>query len=105
MFLPTITMSRLQRLHFKFIFQKINAVGIIGVLRCLPTSFLNYSKLYNWGTKKPGTHVKLVYGPEGMAEPQVEEILAPLRAAVKKQVSASHLFMIIKCPSLYLFLG
>lgn len=105
LFLPTITMSRLQRLHFKSIFQKTITVGGIGVQRRSPISFLNYPKLYNWGTKKSATHVKLVYYPEGMAEPQVEEILAPLRAAVKKQVSASYLFMIFKCLSLYLFLG
>lgn len=96
-------MSRLQRFHFKFIFQKTIPVESIGILRRRPTSFLNHSKLYNWGTKKPATHVKLVYYPEGMAEPQVEEILAPLRAAVKKQVSGIHLFMIIKCPSCIIF--
>lgn len=101
-------MSRLQRLHFKFIFQKTITIGNIGILHRPSTSFLNYLNLSNWRSKKSATHVKLVkliYYPEGMAEPQVEEILAPLRAAVKKQVSASYLLMIIKCLILYLFSG
>lgn len=79
-------MSRLQclALNLKLFF------GVGRIISAADLSFSNrhYSKLSNWGTKKSATHVKLVYYPEGMADPQVETILAPLRAAVKKQVSA-----------------
>lgn len=79
------TMSRLQCLDLKSVFRQIVAVRpqarVTAVVR-------HRSKLSNWGTKKPSSgHVKLVYFPEGMADPKVEQILAPLRAAVKKQVS------------------
>lgn len=84
------TMSRLQCLSLKSVLRQLIIVtaGKSGIQACLSVSTRHYSKLSNWGTKKSVTHVKLVYFPEGMADPQVEQILAPLRAAVKKQVSA-----------------
>lgn len=85
-------MSRLQCpiLNLKFFFGvgRIISAGKTRFSAHQSFSSRHYSKLINWGTKKSATHVKLVYYPEGMADPQVESILAPLRAAVKKQVSA-----------------
>lgn len=82
-------MSRLQCLNLKSVLEQIIvAAGKEGIKARLSVSTRHYSKLSNWGTNKSATHVKLVYYPEGMADPQVEQILAPLRAAVKKQVSA-----------------
>lgn len=82
-------MSRLQCLNLKSVLKQIIVTaGKSRYQACLSLSTRQYSKLRNWGTKKSVTHVKLVYYPEGMANPQVEQILAPLRAAVKKQVSA-----------------
>lgn len=83
------TMSRLQCLNLKSVLKQIIVTaGKSGIQACLSVSTRHYLKLSNWGSKKSATHVKLVYFPEGMADPQVEQILAPLRAAVKKQVSA-----------------
>jgi hypothetical protein len=79
-------MSRLQCLDLKFVFRLLNVAGVIGKYR-LSIGCRYYSKVSDWGTKKSGSLVKLVYYPEGMADPQVEVILAPLRADVKKQVS------------------
>lgn len=78
-------MSRLQCLDLKSVFRQIFTARIHV---CVTAVVRHRSKLSNWGTKKPPSgHVKLVYFPEGMADPNVEQILAPLRAAVKKQVS------------------
>jgi len=45
--------------------------------------------------------VKIIHYPvEGMADPRVEQILAPLRAAVKKQVSALTMVVPSYCTTL-----
>lgn len=90
-------MSRLQCLNLKLVLERIIvAAGKKAGIEGRPSvSTRHYSKLSNWGTNKSATRVKLVYRPEGMADPQVEQILAPLRAAVKTQVSA------IGCRPLY----
>lgn len=80
-------MSRLQCLNLKSVLRHIIIAGEFKVQSCLSIGSRCYSKQSNWGTKKSVTLVKLVYYPEGMADSQVEQILAPLRAAVKKQVS------------------
>lgn len=84
-------MSRLQCLNLKllvfkhtFILARKNTISTY-----LYFGICRYSKLINWGTKKSNTNVKIIFYPEGMADPQIEQILAPLRAAVKKQVSDS----------------
>lgn len=79
-------MSRLQCLNLKLVIRRILTAGEIGVHTRLFTNIRNFSKLSNWGTKKSATHVKIVnYHPDTMADTQVEQILAPLREAVKKQ--------------------
>lgn len=81
-------MSRLQYMNLKLVFRQILTAGESRVQICLSVSTRYYSKLSNWGTKKAATHVKITnYHPEAMADPQIEQILAPLREAVKKQVS------------------
>jgi len=81
-------MSRLQYMNLKLVFRQILTVREIRVQNCSSVTTRYYSKLSNWGTKKPATHVKIInYHPEAMADPQIEQILAPLREAVKKQVS------------------
>lgn len=40
-----------------------------------------------WGSKKKHRKVKLQFTFNKMADPRIEEILAPLRASVKEQVS------------------
>lgn len=80
-------MSRLQCLNLKSVLRLIVTAGEFKVIPSPSVGFRYYSKQSNWGTKKSVSLVKLVYYPEGMADPQVEQILAPLRAAVKKQVS------------------
>lgn len=80
-------MSRLQCPNLKSVLWHIITAGKYKVPSCSCASTRYYSKQNNWGTKKSVSLVKLVYYPEGMADPQVEQILAPLRAAVKKQVS------------------
>lgn len=81
-------MSRLQCLNLKSVFKKncIKAAKTLAQAR-LSTGTRCYAIRSNWGSKKSNTLIKLIYHPEGMADPRVEEILAPLRAAVKKQVS------------------
>lgn len=83
------TMSRLQYMNLKSIFSKVTLVQKLRTPARLIASSRYYSKLSSWGTKKSATHVKITYYPEGMADPKVEEILAPLRAAVKKQVNTN----------------
>lgn len=79
-------MSRLQYMNLKLVFRQILTAREIRVHNCSSVSIRYYSKLSNWGTKKPATHVKITnYHPEAMADPQIEQILAPLREAVKKQ--------------------
>lgn len=80
-------MSRLQCLDLKPFFRLLYGARVIGTQYRLSVGCRYYSKVSNWGTKKSGSLVKLVYYPEGMADPQIEVILAPLRADVKKQVS------------------
>lgn len=94
-------MSRLQSLtlNLKLFFGRIISARKTGLqINCSR----HYSKLSNWGTKKSANHIKLIYYPEGMADPQVETILAPLRAAVKKQVSTYFEKNIYK-PSIFNF--
>jgi len=45
-----------------------------------------YSKLVYWGSKKKHRQVKLHFSASDMADPKIEEVLAPLRAQVKEQV-------------------
>lgn len=86
-------MSRLQCLNLKLVIRRILTAGEIGVHTRLFTNIRNFSKLSNWGTKKSATHVKIInYHPDTMADTQVEQILAPLREAVKKQVSGNSFF-------------
>lgn len=80
-------MSRLQCLNLKLVLRQIITAEEFKVIHYLSVGSRYYSKQSNWGTKKSVSLVKLVYYPKGMADPQVEQILAPLRAAVKKQVS------------------
>jgi hypothetical protein len=44
-----------------------------------------------WGSKKKHRKVKLQFTFDRMADPRIEEILAPLRASVKEQVSSVFL--------------
>lgn len=77
------TMSRLQCPNLKSVLRRI-----ITAREFVTQDIYRRSKSNNWGTKKSVTYVKIIHYPvEGMADPQVEQILAPLRAAVKKQVS------------------
>lgn len=46
----------------------------------LPVSF------QKWGSKKKNREIKLHFPLDTMADPKIEEILAPLRAKVKEQV-------------------
>lgn len=47
-----------------------------------------YSKTSDWGSKKAHRNVKLrLLEYQTMADPKIEEILAPLRQSVKEQVS------------------
>lgn len=46
-----------------------------------------YSETPKWGSKKSHRKVKLHFQLQSMADPKMEEILAPLRASVKEQVS------------------
>lgn len=87
-------MSRLQSLNLKLLIRRIlTTAGEFGVQNRLSANTRHFSKLSNWGTKKSATHVKIVnYHPDTMADAQVEQILAPLREAVKKQVSEHRLF-------------
>lgn len=86
-------MSRLQCLNLKLVIKQILTAGENEVQTRLSANTRNFSKLSNWGTKKSATHVKIVnYHPETMADAQVEQILAPLREAVKKQVSRYRLY-------------
>jgi hypothetical protein len=45
-----------------------------------------------WGSKKKHRKVKLQFTLDKMADPRIEEILAPLRASVKEQVSFVALY-------------
>ncbi|XP_067005016.2 glycine--tRNA ligase [Anabrus simplex] len=54
-------------------------------LRLISTSFTYCNSKQKWGTKKQHRAVKLQYLFDTMADPQSEEILAPLRASVKEQ--------------------
>jgi len=86
-------MSRLQCPNLKLVIKQILTAGQIGFQTRLSANTRNFSKLSNWGTKKSATHVKIVnHHPDTMADTQVEQILAPLREAVKKQVSGHRLF-------------
>lgn len=49
--------------------------------------FSHTSSLYQWGKNKKHRNVKLQWYFDKMDDPKVEEILAPLRANVKEQVS------------------
>jgi len=90
---PNLGMSRLQCLNLKSVIRQIFVAGETGVLIHPSANTRRYSKLSNWGTKKSATHVKIVnHHPRAMADPQVEHILAPLREAVKKQVSSRFRF-------------
>ena len=55
----------------------------------VPRSFNYTSVCFNssWGSKKKHRQVKLHFNLDIMADPKIEAILAPLRAAVKEQVS------------------
>jgi len=86
-------MSRLQCLNWKLVIKQILTAGEIYVQTRLSTNTRHFSKLSNWGSKKSATHVKIInYHPGTMVDAQVEQILAPLREAVKKQVSGHRLF-------------
>jgi len=86
-------MSRLQCLNLKLVARHILPAGEFGVQTRLSANTRHFSKLSNWGTKKSATLVKIVnHYPATMADAQVEQILAPLREAVKKQVSGHRLF-------------
>lgn len=43
-----------------------------------------------WGSKKKTRKVKLQFPLETMGDPKIEEVLAPLRAAVKEQVKNNY---------------
>ena len=47
-------------------------------------SLLDFSR---WGTKKTNRNLKIALALD-MTDPKIEEVLAPLRASVKEQVSA-----------------
>lgn len=47
---------------------------------------LNFSFQSNWGTKKKKVFFKNPFNSEIITDPSIEEILAPLRLAVMKQV-------------------
>lgn len=89
-------MSRLQFLNLKTVFKQIITAGETGFQSRIFPDSRYYSKLNNWGTKKDKKHINLIYFPEGMASSQVEQILAPLRAAVKKQVSVTKYLLFLK---------
>ena len=47
-----------------------------------------------WGSKKQNRKVKLHFTLNSMADPKIEEILAPLRANVKEQVCKKILLLL-----------
>ena len=49
-------------------------------------SYVKFQKQPDWGSKKHKIKKRLHISSDIMADPKVEEILAPLRAAVKEQV-------------------
>jgi len=49
-------------------------------------SCVKYQKQPDWGSKKHKIKKRLHISSDIMADPKIEEILAPLRAAVKEQV-------------------
>lgn len=53
----------------------------------LKFSVAYFSTKVEWGSKKLNRKVKLHFSLDTMADPKIEEILAPLRASVKEQVS------------------
>ncbi|XP_050525215.1 glycine--tRNA ligase [Daktulosphaira vitifoliae] len=77
-------MSRLQSRYLKtyiqFFLYKTSYVSL-----SQSKSHRFFGKLTNWGTKKSDKNIKLVYLSSEMANSEVEQTLAPLRAAVKKQ--------------------
>lgn len=59
--------------------------------------FAHTESLSNWGKNKKHRNVKLQWYFETMADSKVEQILAPLRASVKEQVSKFFLFNKLFC--------
>lgn len=71
--------------HYKFSINEIAPLSVTVTNRSF--SLNSFVASSNWGTKKPHRKVKLQVPIDIMADPKIEEILAPLRASVKEQVS------------------
>lgn len=46
-----------------------------------------FKSIAGWGSLKKHRQVKLLFGSKEMADPKIEQALAPLRARVKEQVT------------------
>lgn len=83
------TLRHLARIQFV---NKPIKKGLPGVLKSRNfsvTTYLHqqYDQKTHWGTNKKHRKVKLNVYFDTMADPQIEQILAPLRASVKEQVT------------------
>lgn len=86
-------MKHFLRLHYIFKYQnKLNSV--LNKANCIYylnlKQFSQAQSLNQWGKNKKHRNVKLQWYFDNMSDPKIEEILAPLRASVKEQVSRSY---------------
>lgn len=65
------------------VFDKPSSIYCVNLKQICYTQPLN-----QWGKNKKHRNVKLKWYLDNMADPQTEEVLAPLRASVKEQVKA-----------------
>jgi hypothetical protein len=80
---------------FSWVFR--SGVQLVCNIHTIHTVFIPIRKLHRttaffvsaWGSKKKHRKVKLQFIFDRMSDPRIEEILAPLRAFVKEQVSVT----------------
>lgn len=73
------------RVLTKFLLRQIGSNNC-NLKREFRTSFCRFAQQSNWGSNKKFRAVKLNF-PLDMTDPKIEEVLAPLRANVKEQVT------------------
>lgn len=66
--------------------RKILSYHLLSTRTLTAASFVKFQKQPDWGSKKHKIKKRLRISSDIMADPKIEEILAPLRAAVKEQV-------------------
>lgn len=90
-------LSSLQHI-FKNQYKLLSVLDKPGCIFSFNLRDISYSQpLYQWGKNKKHRNVKLKWYFDNMSDPQTEEILAPLRASVKEQVTANFkLYKIVK---------